>query len=238
MGPLLLAVLLAQVDAGPEPTARPLRHTFWLKKGNELVDHPVAGGPMMELCRKAMGACSFNRAVWSHELIRLSLEADADHRVVRVTSQPTSVFERCVASALEGKRVPRAQTGERMVCSTEGVTRSHFDHLAVARQAARCLGSETPTRELQVRATQVVDGTVVRLDDVHIEGTPRLAKETLVCVRRAVSVPDFEFIEEDRPPFTRREVELVLHAWSPDRPKPVIDVPAMRRRLDGGAAEH
>lgn len=226
---VVVSMLLAShADAGVPPVdgadagvPRVMRTTM-LGPGNQLRPRPPLGprSVFKELCLRVAAGCAFNRAVWETTAFMVyELVPDGEMRVVTATEHtrvPDDPFHQCVHQGLVGKQLPAKDTGERMACSTMETPDSHFDSQAFAAQVGACLGRETPIEKVEVSFAQVVKDRTVTLTDLVITGSPRLDLETETCVRRAASVPDFEFTEDDRPPFSRREQRLEVRAWSKD----------------------
>lgn len=219
---LVMTMVVAQLDGGAAEEI-PTSHTIYLAKGNVLPSSGVPRAPnsFRALCEKVANGCTSNRAVWASEELMFELATDGEFRTLglaRALQPNASPLAKCLAQGMVGKRVDTAGTSNRMVCGTDHLPLSHVDPNEVARRAALCIPKDSPLRRLEITFAQVVDRKVVSLQMLLVSGEPALDLETEICVRRAASVPDFEFRKEERPPFERRRGQLILYPWYPDRP--------------------
>ncbi|MFT3712356.1 MAG: hypothetical protein QM817_32315 [Archangium sp.] len=224
MHALLVVSLLAQLDGGWVDDSAVTSVAVYFSPGNTY----TKGFPnhkrnsFQELCHKVAEGCAFNRAVWSSVMASFVLEPDGEFRKLKFehyTLAARGSFAKCVVDGLVGKRVNASDTSSHMMCDTSDTAISQLDFELLAERIAGCVGKETPIKKLDLSWVQSVQGNAVRLSNLEVKGE-MLDLETEKCVRRAATVPDFEFSADDPPPFTRIERKLTVNTWYPGRPEP------------------
>jgi len=234
VGVLVVSTWALAQDAGtPGRGSITERLTTRLSKGNTQVDFPPSPTPFQQLCRTVASGCAFNRALWELPMPTFQLDTDGEFQVLKPHRlfTPTSAFDRCLAKGLLGQRIPIDEKPARAAsCLLHGLTRSQLDPHVLSGEVGACLGRDTTVTQVTVQWAQVIEENRARIEDVRVDAEPRLDLSTESCIRQAISVPPFEFVEADRPTFTRRETTVVVQPWQPTR-APLAVPDAVKRRL-------